>query len=79
MPLAADPSLTVTVIVVVPVCPAAGVSVTVRLAPLPPKTMFAFGTSAGLVELPLTVRFPPRSGIAHREIDRPHGHPTVVT
>jgi len=30
------PSLTVTVIVAVPVCPAAGVTVTVRLDPLPP-------------------------------------------
>ena len=40
-----DPSLTVSVIVAVPVCPAAGVNVTVRFAPLPPKTMFASGIS----------------------------------
>ena len=39
------PSLTVTVIVAVPVCPTAGVTVTVRFAPLPPKTMLAGGTN----------------------------------
>src|SRR6185437_6422701 len=38
------PSLTVTVIVAVPDLPDAGVTVTVRLAPEPPKTMFAVGT-----------------------------------
>jgi hypothetical protein len=52
----AVPSLTVTVIVAVPVWFAAGVTVTVRFAPLPPKTMFAFGTKVGLFALPLTVR-----------------------
>src|SRR6266511_3277723 len=52
------PSLTVTVIVAVPVCPAAGVTVTVRLAPLPPKTMLPLCTNVGLDELPLTVRLP---------------------
>jgi hypothetical protein len=35
---------------------AAGVIVTVRLAPDPPNTMFAFGTSVVLLELPLTVK-----------------------
>jgi len=50
------PSLTVTVMAVVPVAPAAGVTVTVRFAPLPPKTIFPFGTNATLVELPLNVR-----------------------
>ena len=50
------PSLTVRVILVVPVCPGAGVIVTVRLDPLPPKTMFAFGTSVTFVEVPFTVR-----------------------
>ena len=39
------PSLTVTVIVAVPDCPTAGVTVTVRFAPAPPKMMLAFGTS----------------------------------
>src|SRR6266508_5759837 len=34
------PSFTVTVIVPAPVCPAAGVTVTVRLAPNPPNTIF---------------------------------------
>ncbi len=52
------PSLTVTVIVLVPVCPAAGVTLTVRLAPLPPKTIPLSGTSAGLLEVPLTVKLP---------------------
>ena len=40
------PSLTVIVMVVVPNWFVAGVMVTVRLAPLPPKVMFALGTSA---------------------------------
>ena len=53
-----EPSLTVTVIVATPLWLAAGVTVTVRLAPLPPKTMFAFGTNVGLDELPLTVKLP---------------------
>src|SRR5436189_1647234 len=52
------PSLTVTVMVVVPLCPAAGVTVTVRLEPLPANTMFAFGASAGLEDVPLSVRAP---------------------
>src|SRR5882672_5351595 len=50
------PSLTVTVIVAHPNWLAAGVSVTVRFAPLPPKTMFAFGTSVRSDEPPLTVK-----------------------
>src|SRR5499427_489152 len=50
------PSLTVTVIVAAPVCPATGVTVTVRLAPLPPKAMFASGTSVWFDEVPLRVR-----------------------
>jgi hypothetical protein len=36
----------------------AGVTVTVRFAPLPPNTIFPFGTSVVLFELPLTVRLP---------------------
>ena len=35
---------------------AAGVTVTVRLAPVPPNTMFAFGTRAVFDELPVTIR-----------------------
>ena len=50
------PSLTVTVIVAVPFWLAAGVTVTVRFAPEPPNTMFAFGTSVVSLELPLTVK-----------------------
>ena len=54
----ACPSLTVTVIVAVPVCPATGVTVTVRLAPLPPNVMFPVGTNTALFELPLTTKLP---------------------
>src|SRR3954466_3413281 len=50
------PSLTVTVMVAVPVWPLAGVTVTVRLAPLPPKIILALGTSVVLDELPARVR-----------------------
>src|SRR5882762_10692053 len=50
------PSLTETVMVAVPVWPLAGVTVTVRLLPLPPKTMLALGTSPVLDELPARVR-----------------------
>ena len=50
------PSLTVTVIVAVPVWPLAGVIVTVRLLALPPKTIFAFGTSVVLEDPPVTTR-----------------------
>src|SRR5437867_1674336 len=52
------PSLTVTVMVAVPVWLRAGVTVTVRLAPEPPKTMLALGTNAGLEEAPETTRLP---------------------
>src|ERR1035438_6311832 len=44
------PSLTVTVMGTTPVWPAAGVTVTVRLLPLPPKTMLALGISVVLAE-----------------------------
>src|SRR5881398_3647312 len=50
------PSLTVTVIVAMPVNPTPGVMVTVRLAPDPPKTMLLVGTSVGLDEPLLSVR-----------------------
>src|SRR5882757_2078768 len=50
------PSLTEIVICALPVWLAAGVIFTVRLAPLPPNTMFAFGTSAVLREVPERVR-----------------------
>jgi hypothetical protein len=53
-----EPSLTVIVIVLVPVWFVAGVMVAVRLAPLPPKTMFEFGTSVVLEDVPLTVSEP---------------------
>ena len=48
------PSLTDTVIVVTPDWPGAGVTVIVRLAPLPAKTRLALGTRVGLAETPLT-------------------------
>ena len=52
------PSLTVIVIFATPVCPAAGVTVTVRLPPLPPNTIPLSGTTAVLSELAETVRLP---------------------
>jgi hypothetical protein len=52
----ADPSLTVRVIVEVPYWPATGVTVAVRLAPLPPRTMLLLGTRVGLEESPESVR-----------------------
>ena len=54
----AAPSLTVTVMVEAPLAPATGVIATVRFAPLPPKAMFASGTSAVFVELPVSVKVP---------------------
>jgi hypothetical protein len=52
------PSLTVMVICAVPDCPAAGVTVTVRFAPLPPSTIFAVGTSVVEEEDLVSVRLP---------------------
>ena len=52
------PSLTVTVMVAVPVWLRTGVTVTVRLAPEPPKTMLALGTKAPLEDAPVTIRLP---------------------
>ena len=52
------PSLTVTVIVVLPNRFAAGVTVTVRLAPLPPSTTFASGTRVVFDDARVTVRLP---------------------
>ena len=49
------PSLTVTVMVDVPLTPGAGVRTTLRLEPFPPKVIFAFGTSAVFDELPESV------------------------
>src|SRR6266487_2129028 len=51
-------SLTVTVMVALPVWWVAGVTLTVRLAPEPPKTRLAFGTSVGFEEEPVTTRLP---------------------
>src|SRR5882762_5780691 len=55
------PLLTVTVIVAAPVCPATGVTVTVRFEAEPPKaeppkTILSIGTSVGLDDSPLNVR-----------------------
>src|ERR1051325_499772 len=52
----AGPSLTFSVTVAVPDWLAAGVTVTVRLAPLPPNVMLAPGTRVGLEELPDSAR-----------------------
>src|SRR5262249_2067228 len=48
------PSSTVNVIAVVPNWFGAGVIVIVGLAPLPPSTMLALGTSVGFDEIPVT-------------------------
>src|SRR6266496_2246483 len=52
------PSLTVTVMIAFPVWLVAGATLTVRLAPEPPKTILAFGTSVGFEEEPLTAKLP---------------------
>ena len=49
-------SVTVSVMTTLPVCPAAGVMVSVRFAPLPPRTRPAFGTSVWLPEAAVTPR-----------------------
>ena len=49
------PSLTVIVMVEVPLAPGAGVRTTVRLDPFPPKEIFASGTSAVFDEVPESV------------------------
>ena len=51
------PSFTVTVMVLVPLMLAAGVTVTVRFEPVPPKTILPTGTSAGFDELALNCKF----------------------
>jgi len=51
------PSLTVTVMVALPVLPDAGVTVTVRFAPEPPSTMLAVGTKVVEEEVLVSVRF----------------------
>ena len=58
--LAVNPpaSCTVRVMVEEPVWPVAGVTVTVRFAPLPPKTTLATGMTEGLEEAALNVRLP---------------------
>src|SRR5688572_6493782 len=57
------PSLTVTVIVAVPLSPATGVMTTLRLAPFPPpKVMLAFGTSVAFDEVPESVN--PLGGVS---------------
>ena len=54
--VAPSPSVTVSVMVAFPYCPAAGVTVTVRLAPLPPRAMLLTGTRLVLEEAAATVR-----------------------
>src|SRR5882672_136738 len=56
--VAADPSVTLSVMVVAPLALAAGVTVTVRLAPLGLMTTFSLGTRAVSDEVPLTLRSP---------------------
>ena len=54
--VAPPPSVTVRVTVDVPVWFGAGVSVTVRLEPLPPKKMFAFGSKVMFDDTAVTTR-----------------------
>ena len=54
--LVACPSLTRKVMVAVPLWPGAGVTVAVRLVPLPPNTTLALGTRVGLEELAVSTR-----------------------
>src|SRR5467141_842228 len=54
--VAPPPSVTVRVIVALPLCPPVGLIVNVRLDPLPPKTILALGTNAGLEDWPETIR-----------------------
>ena len=51
-------SVTVSVIVVLPNWLSAGVIVAVRFAPLPPNTMFAFGTNVVSEDVALTTSAP---------------------
>ena len=57
------PSLTVTVIVAVPLSPAAGVMTTLRSAPVPPpKVMLAIGTNVAFEEVAESVN--PLGGVS---------------
>ena len=56
--VSAPSSVTVSVIVAVPLWPVTGVTMTVRAAPEPPSTMFAFGTNVRLLEVALKPRLP---------------------
>src|SRR3954464_11830158 len=53
-----EPSVTVTVMVAEPLWFGAGVTAIVRLAPLPPNVIFAFGTRAVFDEFAVNVRLP---------------------
>ena len=73
------PSLTVKVMAVVPLCPATGVTVTVRLLALPPKTIFPLGTKVVFDELPLNPRLPAAvSGSPTVKLSGPTDVPTEV-
>src|SRR6266540_1016858 len=68
--VAPSSSVIMRVIVATPFALGAGVTVIVRLEPLPPKTMFAFGTRAGFEQKPVSTRLvagvsksPTRNGI----------------
>ena len=50
------PSLALTVILAVPLYPAAGVTVTVRFEPDPPNAIFSVGTKVGFDDPPLSVK-----------------------
>src|SRR3974377_988318 len=55
--VAPPPSVTVSVTVAVPVWFGAGVRVTVRFEPLPPKEMLALGSKVAFEDTPIITRF----------------------
>src|SRR5215469_6647461 len=57
--VAPPPSVTVNVTAATPLWSGAGVSVTVRLEPLPPRTMLALGSKVVLDDTPVTRRLVP--------------------
>src|SRR5579859_6790103 len=70
-----DPSLTVTVMSVVPLWLDTGVTVTVRLEPLPPNAILPFGTSVWFEDTPLTVKL--LAGLSMSPTVKPIGPATV--
>src|SRR5438445_9108799 len=75
--LAVTPSFTAIAISAMPAWSVRGVNVTVRLAPAPPKTIFATGISPGLEDMALSVKF--ADGVSMSPIVNARGPNTVFT